>query len=192
MVKKKITSFEIVTDYLRIIAGKYAPKVVEVFEKKKKAITDEEIVKQFKKEALKITEIRTILNQLHYRGIVCYQKSKNKKTGWYSYTWEIQPERIAEQIIEKKTEEINKLRKKIELESNYTMFSCKNKCNTYPFEIAAEYYFNCPQCGKPLEAINQEKEKKKTIKEIKKIEKELEEIEKQYNKTQNLGQKTQC
>ncbi|MBN2127554.1 MAG: hypothetical protein JW703_04145 [Candidatus Diapherotrites archaeon] len=189
MAKKEITSYELVDEYLKLLAGDYATAVAKVFEKKRKAITDEDILK---KVPLKITEIRTILNQLHYRGIVCYQKSKNKKTGWYSYTWEMKPERIAEQILEKKTEELSKLRKKLETEANYTMFVCKNNCESYPFEIAAEYYFNCPKCGNPLEAIDQEKEKRKTEKIIKKINEELQDLEKHFNKTQNVGQSTGC
>jgi transcription initiation factor TFIIE subunit alpha len=193
MAKKKITSYELVDEYLTLIAGKDATNVVKVFEKKNKAISDEIIEKNIeKKTPLKITEIRTILNQLHYRGVVCYQKSKNKKTGWYSYTWEMKPDRIAEQIIEKKTEEISKLRKKIEIEATHTMFGCKANCDTYPFEVAAEYYFNCPICGKPLEATNQEKEKKKNAKRIKKMEQELKELEKYMDKTQNIGQNSPC
>lgn len=177
MAKKEITDYSIVENYLKQVAGEYAPQLVKICAKKRKCVTDEEIRKKL---PLKVTEIRTILNQLHYRGIVCYQKEKNKKTGWYSYTWEIKKDKIAQQIIEKKTDEITRLENKMKLEEGLTMFSCKKGCELIPFEIAAEYYFNCPNCGTALQAADNEKENKKIKKIIKQTKEEITSLEKTY------------
>jgi transcription initiation factor TFIIE subunit alpha len=167
MVKKDITSFAVTKDLIGKIGGDYAVELVRICEKKGRPVTDEEIEKKIK---LKITEIRAVLNRLHYRGIASYNKKRNPKTGWYAYTWMINPKRIAELVCEKQQDEILRLEKKLEFEANYVIFSCKKLCRGQPFEIAAEYNFRCPECGETLEAQDNEKagkELKKTISTMK-------------------------
>ena len=97
MPKIDILSFSVTKDFLKQIAGDDSIKLVEIVNKKKKNVTDEEIGKKMKH--LKITEIRTVLNRLHYRGIACYQKTRDTRSGWYSYTWEIKNS-IDEEVID--------------------------------------------------------------------------------------------
>jgi len=159
--KKKIHEFVLVQDFLASIAGQEAMELVKICANKRKLVTDEEIGKQL---PLKITEIRTILNRLHYRGIACYQKTKNPKTGWYSYTWEVKNPRIVELILERQAEEITKLEKDMAFEGTHAFFSAGKGMQEYPFEIAAEYDFKCPETGKPLKAMDN----KRRVKELKK------------------------
>ncbi|MFH1256365.1 MAG: hypothetical protein V1494_03660 [Candidatus Diapherotrites archaeon] len=177
MAKKDISGYLIVREFLKSAGGDHAQKLVKICESKKKPVTDEEIGKKL---PLKITEIRTVLNRLHFRGIACYNKTRNKKTGWYSYTWEIRPKRIAELILEQQTEEIQKLEKKIEFEKNYDFFACKKNCAYHPFEIAAEYQFKCPNCGQKMDSVNNEKRLKELEKQIKTIKGEVEELQKNF------------
>ena len=106
--KKKIYEFLLVKDFLTNIGGEYAVELVKICTAKRKPATDEMIGKKL---PLKITEIRAILNRLHYRGIACYQKTKNTQTGWYLYTWEIKTQRIAALVLEQHAEKISKLEK---------------------------------------------------------------------------------
>ncbi|MFH1586729.1 MAG: hypothetical protein ABID38_02645 [Candidatus Diapherotrites archaeon] len=155
MGKINVVNFLITKEFLETVGGKFAVDLVQIVDKKKKAVTDEEIGKKL---PLKITEIRTILNRLHYRGIACYQKTRNNKTGWYSYTWEIRSGRIAELILEQQAEKIKKLEAQMNFESTYSFFACKKGCSSFPFEIAAEYVFKCPECGKALGSIDNKKQ----------------------------------
>ncbi len=173
--KKSILSFTITKEFLKDIAGDFAFDVVTVCQKKGKNITDEIIGKAL---GLKITEIRAVLNRLHYRGIACYNKTRNSKTGWYSYTWNIKTNRIAELVLEKYAEELQKLKRKKQLEKNYALFSCPKNCSNTPFEIAVEYQFKCPECGEPMEAIDSQKNNRETNKKLKALEKEAATIEK--------------
>jgi len=168
--KKQILDLNITKDFLNIIAGQRAVELVKICLEKNKDITDEEISKKL---PLKITEIRTILNQLHYRGIACYNKAKTKRSGWYNYTWRIKTERIAELILEQKTEEINKIEKKQADEKNYEIFACNSKCLPVAFEIAAEYKFKCPECGKPMNLIDNKRIFRENKQHIETIEKEM-------------------
>lgn len=177
MGKKQIENFLIVREFLNSVGGKYAVELVKICNKKKKPITDEEIGKKL---PLKITEIRTVLNRLHYRGIACYQKSRNNKTGWYSYTWEIKQRRVAELILEKQKEEIEKLENTVDFERNYCFFSCKNNCNNFFFEVAAEYQFKCPECGNNMNSVNNKKRIRELKKKINLIKSEVAEIQKLF------------
>ncbi len=172
---KNVWDYPIVQEFLKSAGGEYATELVKICSTKKKLVTDEEISKKL---PLKVTEIRTILNRLHYRGIACYQKTKNQKTGWYSYTWEIKNPRIIEIILEKQSEEITKLEKSIEFEGTHTFFSSGKGRAEYPFEIAAEYNFKCPDTGKPLEAVDNKKRLKELTGKAEEYKKEFEELKK--------------
>ena len=175
MPPKSITDYMLVKDLLNSVGGTDAIPLVKFCETKKKQVTDEEISKKMKK---KVTEIRTVLNRLHYRGIACYQKKKNVKTGWYNYTWEIKKDRIAEILLEQHSESLNKLVERRDFESNYSFFDCVECNQRTPFEVAAEYNFVCPSCGKGMKASDNETRMKDISKKIGLIEKELKEITK--------------
>src|SRR3989339_1740714 len=96
--KKSITDFVIVQEYLKSIAGDYANELVRVCENKKEGVSDEYIGK---KVPIKITEIRAVLNRLHYQGIAAYTKTKDSKSGWYYYNWLINKGRVVELIVDK-------------------------------------------------------------------------------------------
>ena len=172
--KKRIVDFLIAREFIKTVAGEAAVDLVEMCEKKNCGVTDEELAKKL---GVKVTEIRTILNRLHYRGIVCYNKKKNKRTGWYSYTWAIKTKRIVELLIEQRTEQLQKLENKMRLEENYALFSCKMNCDVVPFEIAAEYRFKCPECGKTLGSVDSKKRANMTKKQITNLKKDVVELE---------------
>ncbi len=172
--KKGFLHLPITEEFLKTVGGDYAVDLVKIWDKKKGNITDEELAKQL---SVKITEIRTALNRLHYRGIACYQKTRNNKTGWYSYTWTIKTNRIAELVMERQAEEIQKIRKRMDFEKNYIYFNCKGGCTTVPFEIATEYQFRCPECGKNLEEENSQKKLKVLNQRIEDIRTELQTME---------------
>ena len=176
MSRKKIVNFILAQEFLSKTAGDWAIKLVKICEKKGKGITDEEIGKSLKK--LKITEIRTILNQLHYRGIATYTKTRNQKTGWYTYTWEIKPQRVAEIILEEQAESITKLEKQLKFQGGHAFFSCSDKCSDLAFEIAAEYQFKCPECSKNMDLIDNKKFVLGLQKKIKILKTEIVELQK--------------
>lgn len=172
---RTIIDLPIAQEFVRTIGGEFGLQVVQFCAKKGKETTDEEIAKKIN---AKITEIRTTLNRLHYRGVACYQKTRNNKTGWYSYTWTIKTERIAELILEQQAEEVQKLEKKRDFEQNYVFFNCKKGCGGHPFEIAAEYQFRCPECGKELVSTNNEKKLKDANSSLQKLRTQITELEK--------------
>lgn len=158
MGKKGILDFLVAEEFVKKVGGEYAVELARVCEKKersRKPVTDDVIGKHFKD--LKITEIRAVLNRLHYRGIAQYKKTRNPETGWYSYAWAVNQKRIIDLILEEQAEDIEKLERKIDFEKNYVFFGCPSGCDNLPFEIAAEYQFRCPNCGKSMGSVDNKK-----------------------------------
>ncbi len=133
----------------------------------KEGRTDQEIKEEVEIE--EINEIRSVLNRLHYLGIIEYDKEKAKKSNWYTYTWSIKRDRIKELLKERYEEELEKLEKELEMKQNYVFFECENGCDKHPFEVAYEYDFECPDCGEKMDKSkeNGKEEIKERIGEIK-------------------------
>jgi transcription factor E len=53
--------------------------------------SDEELAKRLK---LKISDVRATLNKLHNEGLVNYVRMKDSETGWYSYSWSLNHDRM--------------------------------------------------------------------------------------------------
>jgi len=129
--------------------------------------TDEEIKKEV--DIDDVNKIRSVLNRLHYLGIIGYDREKAEKSNWYTYTWFLREERLKELLKETYEEKLEELRKKLEMAQNYVFFKCENGCEEHPFEIAFEYDFECPDCGEQMDKAdeNNEEEIKEEIEEIK-------------------------
>ena len=175
MGKKNIVNFKISQELLKSIGGIMAVELVKICEGKRKRVTDEELAKKL---GMKVTEVRTVLNRLHFRGIASYNKEKNKKTGWYSYTWNIKIPRITELLAERYIAKIKNLEEKKSMEENYVFFNCKNQCENLPFEIAAEYQFRCPECGESMAPLENKTRMRQLNRKIRTLKCELGELEK--------------
>ncbi|MCK4327664.1 MAG: hypothetical protein KAW41_04255 [Candidatus Diapherotrites archaeon] len=132
----------------------------------KKGTTDEGIAKKTK---LKLSTIRSQLNQLHYRGLIRYHREKNVDTNWYTYTWFTNADKINEVISGEWANYLGKIEKQLDYESNYVFYSCGNGCGKLPFELASEYDFTCPDCGNELQNINNKSKVRELLGEIKEV-----------------------
>ncbi len=157
----------LVKEFITELFGKKACKVIGALNRGKE---DVEIAKETK---IDVSEIRSILNQLHYHGIVTYTKEKTAPY-WYTYTWYLREERLKELIKEKMKEDLEELERQLEYEKNYTFFKCPNGCEKLPFEIAFEYDFRCPECNQIMEQIDNSKDIKALERKIRRIKNKLE------------------
>lgn len=112
---------------------------------------DEGLAKKFK---IKVSDVRTTLNKLHNEGMVAYVRNKNSETGWYSYTWMINEDRIKRWVEEKYTEQ-----QSYAPQEGVVFYFCKN-CgleSAVRFEVAAELTFKCQNCNSALDFLDKEK-----------------------------------
>ena len=141
---------------------------------KKGELTDEEIMK---KTGFQLNVIRSLLNQLHYSGLIGYDREKDARTNWYTYTWFLNKDKIEQIVKERWKFKMHELEKRLDDESNYVFFKCVKGCEKLPFELAAEYDFKCPECGKEMRHIDNKEVVKEIITEIKDIQKSLHKLD---------------
>jgi transcription initiation factor TFIIE subunit alpha len=170
---KSILTIKSVKELIENVGGEEAVSLVKICEKKKKNVTDDEIAKSVNK---KVTEIRAVLNKLHFMGIVNYDRQKNQKTGWYTYVWAIKKDRIAEIILGKQEKLLENLMKKKSMEVDYNMFDCKTCGKKFDFEAAININFLCTECGNKLSCQDSEKSQKEMDEKMAEIRSEIAKI----------------
>lgn len=157
---------------LKEIVGEDALKVLEAC--REKPVTDEEIMK---KTGFQLNTIRSLLNRLHIADLVDYDREKDEKTNWFTYTWFVKKGQIKTVVKEYWEEKLKKLEEKLDDESSYYYFECVNGCERLPFELAAEYDFKCPECGAEMKHVDNKKVIESIINEIKEIRENLKKLD---------------
>lgn len=122
------------------------------------------------KKNMKAPVIRKWLNLMHDKSIVEFNRTKDKKTGWFTYFWKIRPNKVVEFTVSDINKEIEELEKKIE-EIKAHNFVCD--CKTWTSTEALESDFMCPGCKKVImekdnDGLIIEMENKKKVLEKKK------------------------
>ncbi len=112
--------------------------------------SDEELAKKLK---IKISDVRATLNKLHNEGLVNYIRQKDNETGWYSYSWSLNHERM-EKWATDQTDKINGFGNGNE--EKYYCPSCGTSTIT-AFEEAACGDFRCVHCNRMLEFLDKTK-----------------------------------
>jgi len=112
------------------------------------SLSDEEISKKLE---LKISDVRATLNKLHSVGLVDYVRKKDSETGWYSYLWSLNKEKMNKWI----EEEV--YASGIKINNGEEMYFCPS-CGSdslIHFNEATECEFRCPLCNKSLEFLDE-------------------------------------
>lgn len=139
----------ILFDILSETLGKEHVTVIERLSKPKQ---DDELAEELD---IKATIVRTLLNNLHAKSLVEYERTKNKKTGWYTYVWKVREDKLEDykkSYLEKK---LNKLTSDFGSEMGLVTFNCS--CSRVSFETAFENNFLCPKCNEKFEEFNNKK-----------------------------------
>ncbi|MBN2251390.1 MAG: DUF742 domain-containing protein [Candidatus Altiarchaeota archaeon] len=140
---------------------------VTVLKKLSKPKHDEEIAAQLK---LKATVVRTLLNDLHAENLVEYERSKNKKTGWYTYLWKKRDDKINEYVNSYLDRRLDDLNRQLEQEREGVTFNCGcERSDRVSMGDAMETDFMCPECNQVYVESDNGKIIKNLESEIKKI-----------------------
>ena len=147
-----------------ILAKSMSQDHVIIINKLSEPKRDEEIATELN---MKETTIRTLLNDLHAEGLVEYERTKNKKTGWYTYTWKKRNDKVQDYVKDQLNIELNKLVGELDQEENGTTLACS--CSRISLNDAMEMNFICPECNETFytqENSNNAKEIKDKIAHI--------------------------
>ena len=169
---EKLLSLKDVKEYLVDLFGIEGFKIIEYLLKAGKEIDEFTLADKVK---LQINFVRSLLYKLYEYKLVVFSRERDKKKGWFIYSWQARPERLKELLLNKKDEEIAKLMKKYLDEQQ--VFYCKECDKMFSYSEAIEHMFFCPYCGSQLEAVEQTKFKQKIKEKIAKLQKEKKAIE---------------
>jgi len=141
------------------VAGKQTELLVDF-------LNDKKYMNEFliaKKLDLPINQTRNVLYKLSEFGLVSSTRKKDKKKGWFTYSWKIEELKTLDflkHMILKKMEQIKNQISSRETREFYVCERCHVEFNE---ENALLHDFTCPECGSILER----KDNAKLIKELK-------------------------
>ena len=158
-----------------ILVGKNAEGVVDL-------LINEKYVNEFliaKKMNLTINQTRNILYKLSDYGLVSSTRKKDKKKGWYTYSWRIEIIKSLEFLKKeylKKIAVLNDLVRSRETKQFYTCERCKIEISE---ENALLHNFTCNECGDLFVVKDAEKFLKELRRNLTKLQNEIEIIDKE-------------
>lgn len=143
----EILSRPIIRHMLVDLGGENAIAIVRNFNT---GTSDEEIAKKLK---LKISDVRAALNRLHSKGIVAYDRQKDSETGWYSYSWYLNREKMEKWA----TEQMYKFENPNNDGGEYYVCPSCGGSAILSFEDALDKNFRCEMCNHSLEFVDEKK-----------------------------------
>ena len=132
-----------------VLAESMSEDHVTVIQKLSEPQHDEDIAAELN---LKATIVRTLLNDLHAKDLVEYERTKNKKTGWYTYLWRKREDKLDEFIHSHINNKLDELKKQLEMERGCVTFNCS--CTRLALEEAMDTNFICPKCSETFVAFD--------------------------------------
>jgi transcription factor E len=125
---------------------------------------------------LQINFVRSLLYKLYAHKLVSFFRERDKKKGWFIYSWEAHPEKLKYILVRTKEQKIENLEKKLKISED--SFYCEKCDKTSDYAHAMETMFFCDSCGGHLIAMNSIDVKEKVERQIKALRNEIEEIKK--------------
>lgn len=142
------------------IAGKSAEDITKILSQKK-------YVNEFliaKKLHLTINQARNILYKLSDAGVVSSIRKKDRKKGWFTYFWKIEPLKSLEFLSHILLKNIEQINSQIKSRESKQFYICE-RCNIeHAEEKALLQDFICTECGEVFKI----KDNSKFVKDLKK------------------------
>jgi len=153
----RLLDLPFVQEYIQKVGGENATTVMRLMVEMGNAVTDEKVAE---KMDVKVMVVRAVYNRLHYWGIADYNKTRDEKTGWYTYTWFLVKDKIKEAVLGELNEREEELRRKKDELERFMFFVCPGGHTKEPFEVVMEYDFRCPECGAEMQPLDVGEEQK--------------------------------
>ena len=157
----------VIKGYLARLVGEEGFKVVENMPEGE--VTDEKIAEA---TGVLLNIVRRTLFILYENRLAVYRRVRDTDSGWLTYLWKLDLSNLDGQLELESKRLLKNLKTKLEFEEDKVFYTCKNNCERFLFETAAELSFICPVDGEELEY----QENEAIIKSLKKRISELEEM----------------
>ena len=103
-----------------------------------------------------LNTVRHTLYTLYEKRLAEYRRLKNIETGWLTYLWHLQLDRIYDVIEEDLRDAVEKLDARLSYEEKNDFYMCRDCSVIYTFADAADWNFACPNCDATLEHFDNE------------------------------------
>lgn len=116
-------------------------------------VTDEELAERL---GLELNDVRRALFILYENDLASYRRLRDEDSGWLTYLWTFEYEHIPENLKEEMERLLEALEERREYERTHQFYLCGVCSIRFEFEQAMEQGFECPECGSPLDGMDNE------------------------------------
>ncbi len=117
-------------------------------------VTDEELAEQLD---LELNTVRRALFILYENDLARYRRLRDEDSGWLTYLWTFEYDSIPENLEEEMRRLEVALEKRKEYERTHEFYLCDQCSIRFEFTEAMEFDFECPECGSPLESLDNQR-----------------------------------
>ena len=166
-------------ELVKHIAGKNSETLVDIL--KEKTINEFKIADKMK---LTVNQIRNIFYKLNSYDVVMASRKKDKRKGWYIYSWTINIPKSLEVLKDFKQKQIFEIEHTIKSRESKRFYLCPS-CNIEMAEESAlNHDFFCPECGKLLQLSSSDAFVREQKQKLEHVKKELVILEEEIGKMQ--------
>jgi len=116
-------------------------------------VTDEELAERM---GLDLNDVRRALFILYENDLASYRRLRDEDSGWLTYLWTFEYENIPGNLREEMERLLEAIEARESYEYNNEFYLCEVCSLRFEFDEAFERNFECPECGSPLEAMENE------------------------------------
>jgi transcription initiation factor TFIIE subunit alpha len=113
-------------------------------------VTDEELAEELD---LELNDVRRALFILYENDLASYRRLRDEDSGWLTYLWTFEYDKRPENLEEEMYRLLEALRQRREYERTHEFYLCEVCSLRFEFGEAMDFGFECPECGSPLESM---------------------------------------
>jgi len=117
-------------------------------------VTDEELAEEL---GLELNDVRRALFILYENDLASYRRVRDEDSGWLTYLWTFEYENIPENLAEEMERLMLALDRREAYERENEFYLCEVCSLRFEFGEAMDFGFECPECGSPLEAMDNDR-----------------------------------
>jgi transcription initiation factor TFIIE subunit alpha len=113
-------------------------------------VTDEELAERL---GLELNDVRRALFILYENDLATYRRLRDEDSGWLTYLWTFEYDNVYENLAEEMERLLEALEERREYEMEHEFYLCEVCSLRFEFGEAMDRGFECPECGSPLESM---------------------------------------
>jgi transcription initiation factor TFIIE subunit alpha len=133
-------------------------------------VTDEELAEEL---GLELNDVRRALFILYENDLATYRRVRDEDSGWLTYLWTFEYDNIPQNLAEEMERLMIALDQREAYERENEFYLCEVCSLRFEFGEAMDFGFECPECGSPLEAMENDRLLEAMQERLQELEEEL-------------------